>query len=934
MWLLGMMQLTASTVADAQRGDAVALAGEANRSHTKPDIRHDTPHILLTGAPNTFQILSIPLPDESSRASTGRVELVGRDGFTTLGTHSWSFSSLAGKQRVVGIIGIPANAGFGRVTGAEVRMSAPGTVTEIVFVDIDVSLVRALAARTHSSPLHARRGGQVVFTYELVNDGNAPESVGTLVVSPVGWTTRQKPGASASVRPNESVARQIVVSVPRAAGTGSFFFRLDLIDSGVPRRSMPFTVEVLDGPSGQTAAGPEITVAVAGTIDATGRGATATTASIQGAVFDSVRIDARLSLGQTVSGSSRQALSRVGAYGAMPSLALTSPSGRVALGSTGTSFSDLTGLYARGNGVLLDAHRSSWRVIGLGVVSDQTPDAGSSQPLLGVRADLDVGRAKITSSVSHLRGGELSERALDAAGVGASLDAGPATVAGEVARRRFAGGSGNGWSAEIGRNSPQNTADLRVTHAPGGSEAFARGADEIVATISQSVAQRLHLSASSWRMSDATTTFAQLRSVGSSLRSEYRVYASTNIAIEAHSTEATATTAGIQNGAVRGYGSGEKQAGAGINTSIRQFYISESVAGGSVNRTVAADSTLSPDVRSPTIAWSTTASWRGSRSVVEFQGRIDESRDGSGAVRRPSQFSLRGHQSVGFFLIRQAAVNWEVQQLRGISLRPTTILRTGLFVPVAEMLAVTLHAERNPLFATGAGRSPWVFALRVEHSTRVPMLRSPGTTGHVYRDLNGNRKRDIGEPGIDGAVVRRGTETAVTDEDGKYRLAWSAQSTITLDETSLPLGWIGQTTPSGDIAVGSSLSAEIHFVIAPRLVGEQLQVDLSAVRAIARDTAGREWVARMTAPRVAKFDALPPGTYSLVIDVTAVLEPLVPRTPLPSLRVTSLEASVVTVMLDPRSLRMWQGPAGPPPAPIEPPPSIAPGRKPRPDTTP
>jgi hypothetical protein len=102
------------------------------------------------------------------------------------------------------------------------------------------------------------------------------------------------------------------------------------------------------------------------------------------------------------------------------------------------------------------------------------------------------------------------------------------------------------------------------------------------------------------------------------------------------------------------------------------------------------------------------------------------------------------------------------------------------------------------------------------------------------------------------------------------------------------------------------LRAEIRFVIAPRSGIKVVDVDLSGIRVVARDSAAREWVARMIDPRVASFDALPPGTYKLEIDFSGLSEPLVPRTNLPPLRVTPLEPSVITVLLDPRPLRMWR----------------------------
>jgi len=833
-------------------------------------------------------------------------------GRSSHGTAKWSLSSLRGKNKVVGIIGIPANAHAGLVTGADVRFSVAGTPTVMIAIEIDVTLVRELAVKMHSGPLVARAGGQLTFSYELVNRGNSTESVETSVTAPTGWKANQRSGARATVAADESVARQVAVSIPRAAGTGSFFLRLDVMDKGVLRSSIPVAVEILDGLTRQSLAGPEIMIAVAKAIDASGRAGTMTTTSVRGPLFDSVRIDAHMSFGETTPGPHGQALSRLGSYRTTPSLVLSSPSGRLALGAAGNSFSDLTGLYAYGKGVALAAHRPGWSLIGLGAMSNSSVGSGRSQPMFGLRGDIDAGPVRLMSSISHLRGGDNSKQQLDAAGFGASVDAGLATtIQGEVARRHFGAGGGTGWSTEVVHDDARSTARVRVTHAPGGSDAFARAVNEVVANITQNISRRLHLSASTWRLSDATAAFASLRSNGWAVRPEYRIHSSTTVALEVHSADVSALTAPNQYATASGYGGAERQVGASVNTSVRQLYVSGSVAGGSVSRSVGTDPATSTVQRTPKISWNTMAKWTGSRTVIDIQGRLDEMRDVSGAVRRQSQITLRGNQSLTTSPNHDASADFEAQQIRGFSAHPATVVRAGLSVPITEMLAVKLYAERNPLFATVAGGSPWIFAMRIEHSTRVPMVRPPGSTGFVYRDLNGNGKRDEGEPGVDGAVLKRGVETAISDSRGRYRLAGDTRLPIALDEGSLPLGWIRQAATSPDITVGASLSAEIRFIVAPRSNLEAVDVDLSGIRAIARDGSGREWVARMTAATVATFEGLPPGTYTLELDLSAAAEALVARLPLPSLHVTAMEPSFVSVVLDPRPLRIWRAAPNP-----------------------
>jgi hypothetical protein len=511
------------------------------------------------------------------------------------------------------------------------------------------------------------------------------------------------------------------------------------------------------------------------------------------------------------------------------------------------------------------------------------------------------------SSLSHLRGGELSRNRLDAAGFGAMLDAGfSTTIAGEVAMRQFNGGRAPGWSTEVAHAGSNNSARVRLTHAPGGSDAFARATDDVVANATQSLSRYLLVSGSAWRLSDSTAAFNSLRSSGWALRPELRVHSSTTLAVEARANQFNTVIAGDALGVAGGYGGTERQLGVSVSTNVHQLYASGSVAGGSITRTVGATTSTITEQSTPKIWWNTMAAWRGATTTVDLQGRMEEERDISGAIRRPSVVSLRGQRVLGSSTGSRASADGEVQQIRGFSPTPTTIMRAGLTVPVTDLLGVKVSAERNPLFTSTPNGSPWIYAMRVEQSSHAPMVREPGVSGFVYRDINSNRKRDAGEPGFEGITVTRGDESAMTDARGEYRLTGDARSPIVLDESSLPLGWVRQTSVSPDIAVVSNLSAEVRFTVAPRPATESPAPALGGIGVIARDAAGREWMGRMTSPNVATFDALAPGTYTLEFDLTSLAEPLVVRAPLPLLHVTPLLANYVTVFLDPRPLRMWR----------------------------
>ncbi|MEO8334340.1 MAG: hypothetical protein ABI664_05180 [bacterium] len=75
---------------------------------------------------------------------------------------------------------------------------------------------------------------------------------------------------------------------------------------------------------------------------------------------------------------------------------------------------------------------------------------------------------------------------------------------------------------------------------------------------------------------------------------------------------------------------------------------------------------------------------------------------------------------------------------------------------------------------------------------------------------------------------------------------------IILDESTQPLGWVRNTTASTDIAVISSVSAEVRFVIGTRAgTDDAVSAELRGIRVAARDSSSKEWVGRMTSPLVA-----------------------------------------------------------------------------------
>jgi hypothetical protein len=294
--------------------------------------------------------------------------------------------------------------------------------------------------------------------------------------------------------------------------------------------------------------------------------------------------------------------------------------------------------------------------------------------------------------------------------------------------------------------------------------------------------------------------------------------------------------------------------------------------------------------------------------VIEVGSRIEQTRDLGGLVNQQSVFGIRGDQVVLPWLGGIRAEG-ELQRVNGFGEQKSSTMRVGAAVPVINGVALKLNVEKNSIYRSLGGHVPWIFGLRFEHSVTVPMIRTPGTSGYVYEDLNGNQRRDQNEPGVPSAIVRRGNEVAVADANGRFRVAGEPTKPLMLDEASLPDGWTPIGGGTSDLGVALLTNVQVELVVGARSGFSDVEVDLANAHIIARDTAGREWGATMTGPTTATFVSLPVGMYTLEFDLSELLEPLVPRAPLPALIVTGKESKSVTVTLDPRPVRMWNGQA-------------------------
>lgn len=865
------------------------------------------PAAVVAGAPRSYQVVAIPIPQAMLSAENVAVEIHELNDFSVLGAKTRKLEPASRRKNISLTVGIPASALAGRLVAAEARFTAPGLPTFAIPVEVEVSLVRKLEIRKASAPLTAQAGSDLVVPFEIVNAGNARETILPQITLPSGWASREVRQSALEIPPAQSVKKRLRVHIPALSSTGSSFVQIEMkSDSGVVG-SETIRVEVFNSSSVGSQSGPQLVSSITNATDENGRPNTMLGLTADGALFDSVRINARIAHGSAAGGAASNAFAHLGTYQSTASAVLSAPSGTLSLGNTGTSFSDVTGLYPYGQGALLELKKPDWSVTSFGALSMRVLD-GKRKPMLGVRADRRFGDARLFTSISHLADGGPEPRKLDAIGLGAAIPV-PlgSTFKAEIAERRFDGGSGLGWSGELDRNGVESSEQLRVTHAPGGTDAFARAANELVANVSEKLGSRTTISGSAWRTTDASTVFSGLNSNGMSLRPQYALLRTLTLAVDMRTYVFDAVSRPTPGNVAGGFGTREQQIGFSLSSYVGQYFFNTSAYLGNVLRTVTPVGQSSVSDRTPRNYWLTNGGWSGQSGSVEVETRIEQTRDRVGFVNQQSMIGLRGDQVVLPWLGGIHAEG-EVQRVNGFGNQSSTLIRAGAAVPLIDGFALKLDVERNTIFRAMGGHVPWIFGARFEHAVTLPMLRAPGTSGYVFQDLNGNQRRDAGEPGVPGAIVRRGGISAVANESGKFRVAGDAKQPLMVDEASLPDGWTGSGSSTGDLAVTLTTTAEVELVVAPRSGFSDVEVDLSKAHVIARDSAGHEWEARMTGPTTATFESLPIGAYTLQFDLSELLEPLVPRNPVSQLIVSGKEVKSLTVTLDPRPVKMWSPP--------------------------
>jgi len=432
----------------------------------------------------------------------------------------------------------------------------------------------------------ARAGLPAVLAYRLFNNGNAPDTVTIEVLAPAGWRASDRTVDVAL--PARGVAERTITVVPPPNVQGTTSLRLVTRSRGAVVADALLDVQVTSGQVTSSAIGPVLTTGVTTAAGPWAGLKTLQAVDMHGPVSDGLSIAARFSAGSR-DGAASHAFSRTRMTNAPATVQLMAPEWRLDAGTIGASVSNLTGTNIVGRGASVAVRVPEWNATAL-AASPELGGRDATGALAGGRFEITPGGPwSLSTSLTRLRETRAaSNRELDAWSLGAGRDEFlGGHVATEVARRRTDGGIGAGWSAAYTRRAQDESVDIRYMHAPGGTRAFARAANELAASGSKRLTSRLNLTASAWRTDDdgGGATLSSLSMEGWSLGGSFALQDDVHLSMAAYGSAFGATTL------LGGFGSGERAANASID--VRHGFLSAqatATAASLLRRTSPADS--------------------------------------------------------------------------------------------------------------------------------------------------------------------------------------------------------------------------------------------------------------------------------------------------------------------------------------------------------
>ena len=786
----------------------------------------------------------------------------------------------SGSRALVLTLRVPTDLGAGDMEIAEVEFRVAGQEPVVQPITVRIPRRRDVHVSGPGSLASLRAGDRVELAYQISNEGNALEALSVRLLAPGGWPLRNA-GPRGIELPRRGAAEYVAsLAIPRTVGIGDHLVVIEASTVEGADTTVVARFRTVLRVYATVDMNPGLTVTPVVAMAASSDGAAAFAgASLEGPVTEEITVRARLLPRARRSGIVVQGLSAIGAMGAPYAATVAGRDWEVNAGNALSAFSDLAGVNIMGEGITASGRHDGFE--GRVMAARPMRDFGASGSLFGAGLwrDADFGRIGGSASVLAERGGFSRGRELTAvAAEWESLPVGTLSFGSGLAYRSSQHTAGMGYSFAAAHERDGEAVRLRVTHAPGGSAAFARATDELQLQGAKTITDRWSVDASVNRTRDIGNVFRSLKLDAWTLGQRYALSPEASVSLRGQVSRFDAEADGSAFGA---FGSGDRNITAGY--SWRRGGVSYSADGslGAVTR------------RSQLVDGRTVESVAGQQSLrlhasraLEQLGALDASagvqitESGLGFPTDIWTAGVRWSSIPLEVLERAVRLDTELQYQRMSQLQSFVVMRATMLTSLPRGLDLAVSAERNPYFRDAAGRAGWIAAMRLSATTAVFAPAAQGPEGIVYEDRNGNGRRDAGEPGIPGVVLRRGDAKATTDRDGRYRLPSRERGRTRVEQGSLPTGLLAHpllvvdSLERRDIPVLATGTVRLALRLVPDEDGRVPDVDLRDAALTLRDETGFQWVGRRMNDSTIVFQDVPIGTYAPLFDFSRLREPL------------------------------------------------------------
>ncbi len=864
----------------------LALAFPTSAAHAwpeTPDAARRLPALTVPGAPRSLVFVAVPIPAEL--AAEGAIRFVVRtaSGIEVLGRLSGDVQrdSLGVPRPLLLSVRVPSDAIVGLADVAEVEFThANGTVL-IVPVTVRVLAVYGLELAGPPALNGLDRGDRIALAYRLRNLGNVPETYDVEIVAPTGWALSGASRQPVSLGAYGDGEVPVGLRVPPFLGAGSFWVELKVRRAGqdsvlVTKRTMFRVNEPTERLGGLVA---EPFVALTSTTNGVGLGSGVT---VRGPVRDGVELRASVTPIVPDGAPETFALASVGAMRLPFTASLVAQSWTLNFGQALSGASPLTGVNASGFGLSGTLRRNE--VDYAAVVAMPTVGGFGSGHVASGEAAFAAAFGDVRASASLLadtRTAGFGSRRL--AAVGADWVSKPlprGAISAGVAVREFGEGLRLGFRGGYVLRSERDQVEVRYTHAPGGSQAFAQAINEIQVDLRRDVSDALSLDLVVSNHDDANDIFRNVEARNATLGARYRVGRRTTLGsrLSYQSLAAYTSTMGF----------------AGFGTDSRGLAVS--VQSGAGEWRFGGEGSLNTLVRSTDLFSGATD--RVAASQANASGFVSRSFEQLGSVSVGSSLSrtgagvgLPGTTITGYarwaslpLLVKRQV--WRLESEGNVFDTEFSSARIGARFGAATLLRSGLEfrasLERNAFVLDRAGRPGWMAAVKVTVPTEVRTPERMSAIGTVYRDENGNGRRDTGEPGVAGVTVRFDNEPMTTNRDGDYRMPMGLRGRLRIDPATIPNGLVAHprlsvdSTERRDIPLVPTGAMTVVLRLEADSSGRLPSVNIDDADAWIRDAEGFEWVGRNLGGGRFVFEHVPVGQYEVRLNLDRLNEPLRP----------------------------------------------------------